>query len=115
MQTFTIDDIRRAGPCYDPVTGRDKNGKVRRETGLLPADWKGTLLDILAVEDCPMDDRMWAVLQFLNESDLRLLACAMVRYSPLPDGRRRMGLAHRATIPRCGRSGRTLRQRRGDA
>src|SRR5574343_98994 len=50
MNTITIDDIRDWEPCYDP--GR-----------YLPEGWSGTALDILAVEECPAEDRLWVVLR----------------------------------------------------
>ena len=63
MQTFTIDDIRSWNPCYDP-------------TRYLPADWQGTALDILTVEDCPARDRLWVVIrnECIDECTLRLFA-----------------------------------------
>ena len=63
MKTFTIDDIRLWAPCYDP-------------TRYLPADWRGTALDILAVKDCPAEDRLWVVLrqECTDKCTLRLFA-----------------------------------------
>ena len=65
---FTIDDIRSWKPCYDPVR-------------FLPADWSGTALDILAVEDCPANDRLWVVLreEALSARTARLFAVAVAR------------------------------------
>lgn len=48
LATFTIEDIRSWGPCYDP--GR-----------FLPEGWQGTAVDILRVTECPIDDRMWVI------------------------------------------------------
>ena len=65
---FTIDDIRSWKPCYDPAR-------------FLPADWSGTALDILAVEDCPANDRLWVVLreEALSARTARLFAVAVAR------------------------------------
>ncbi len=51
LPTVTIDQIRNFDPppCYDP--GR-----------YLPEGWTGTALDVLAVEECPAEDRLWVVL-----------------------------------------------------
>ena len=65
MKTFTItiNDIRCWNPCYDP-------------TRYLPEGWRGTALDILAVEDCPAVDRLWVVIrnECIDERTLRLFA-----------------------------------------
>ena len=63
MKTFTIDDIRTLGPCYDPAR-------------YLPKDWSGTALDILAVEECPAADRLWVVLHsgWIPDRTMRLFA-----------------------------------------
>ena len=63
MKTFAITNIRCWEPCYDP-------------TRYLPADWQGTALDILAVEDCPARDRLWVVLreESIDAQALRLFA-----------------------------------------
>lgn len=74
MNTYTIEDIRSLRPCYDP-------------TRYLPEGWTGTLLDILAVEDCPAEDRLWVVIGLLDDSTRRLLVCQLVRRTPLADGR----------------------------
>ena len=64
MKTITIQDLRDLDPCYDP-------------TKYLPEDWKGNLIDILDVKDCPVKDRLWVVLrkEFIDEKTLHLLAC----------------------------------------
>jgi hypothetical protein len=65
MKTFTIDDIRNFNPrpCYDP-------GRYLRE------DWQGTALDVLAVDDCPAQDRLWVVLHngWVDDRTMRLFA-----------------------------------------
>ena len=86
MKTYTIADIREIGPCYDPVTGLNSDGK-RVNGGYLSEDWTGTLLDILAVEDCPAEDRLWVALKLLDDRSRRLIACQFVRRTPLADGR----------------------------
>ena len=65
---FTIDDIRSWKPCYDPAR-------------FLPEGWSGTALDILAVEDCPANDRLWVVLreEALSARTARLFAVAVAR------------------------------------
>ena len=83
----TIQDIRDLNPCYDPVTGKDSNGDVVRTSGLLPEDWTGTRLDILNVEDCPIEDRIWVGTGLLPDKEARLYGCWCVRYTPLYDGR----------------------------
>ena len=76
MRTFTIEDIRSWHPCYDP----------RKYLG---EDWSGTALDILAVKDCEIADRLWVVLreEVLNANTLSRIACRFVRETPLGDGR----------------------------
>ncbi len=68
MKTFTIDDIRTLGPCYDPAR-------------YLPEGWSGTALDILAVEDCPAEDRLWVVLhdEWIPSRTMRLFAVRCAR------------------------------------
>lgn len=63
METKTIDDIRALSPCYDP-------------TRYLPEDWTGTALDILRVEECPAEDRLYVVLNdgWIDARTLRLFA-----------------------------------------
>jgi hypothetical protein len=76
MKTITIADIRSWHPCYDPSRH-------------LPEGWSGTALDLLRCEQIPPTDRLWAVLreEALDDTELRLLACAYVRETPLDDGR----------------------------
>lgn len=63
MNTFTINDIRKLKPCYDP-------------TDYLPETWTGTALDILRVTECPAQDRLWVVLRegWIDGKTLRLFA-----------------------------------------
>jgi len=63
MKTFTINDIRSLRPCYDPAR-------------FLPEGWQGTALDILAVENCPAEDRLWVVLheECIDDRTIRLFA-----------------------------------------
>jgi len=63
MQQFTIEDLRKFSPCYDP-------------TKYLPENWQGTVIDILNVTDCPTEDRLWVVLrkEFMTDKQLRLFA-----------------------------------------
>ena len=63
MRKFTIGDIRKLGPCYDP-------------SRYLPEDWRGTAADVLAVEACPAVDRLWVVLHegWIDDRTLRLFA-----------------------------------------
>jgi hypothetical protein len=65
LPTVTIDQIRNFDPppCYDP--GR-----------YLPEGWTGTALDVLAVEECPAEDRLWVVLheEFIDARTMRLFA-----------------------------------------
>jgi hypothetical protein len=80
MKKITLQEIRDLNPCYDPAK-------------FLPEDWTGTLLDILNVENCPADDRLWVVLteQFIDAKTLRLFAvwCAReaLRLIENPDAR----------------------------
>lgn len=68
LKTFTIDDIRSWQPCYDP--GRH-----------LPEDWRGTALDLLAMEQIPAHDRLWVVLrdEVIDAQTLRLYAAWCAR------------------------------------
>ena len=61
---ITIQDIRDLDPCYDP--GR-----------YLPDNWSGTVMDILEIDSCPVEDRFWVVLreEFLPENLLHEFAC----------------------------------------
>ncbi len=79
MKTITLTDIRSWGPCYDPAKWLPQG-----ET-----DWSGTALDILDRKQVPAADRLWAILrpEVLDGATLRLCACAVVRETPLGDGR----------------------------
>lgn len=57
MKTLTIKDIRNLKPCYYP-------------TKYLPKDWTGTVKDILLLEECPPEDRIWVAVRLMP----RLLA-----------------------------------------
>ena len=66
MKTLTIEDIRDLEPCYDP-------------TEYLPEDWSGTVLDILDIKDCSLEDRLWVVTFFLSDKVNRLFAVYCAR------------------------------------
>jgi len=74
MKTYTIADIRELGPCYDPVTGLDEYGDVKHPGGFLSEDWTGTAVDVLRVQNCPLEDRLWVVSQWIDDRTLRLFA-----------------------------------------
>ena len=63
MQQLTINDIRKFNPCYDPAK-------------YLPEDWTGTALDILNINECPANDRIWVVCrnEFYTDRELRIFA-----------------------------------------
>lgn len=63
MKQITLQQIRDLSPCYDP-------------TKYLPENWKGTVIDILNVEACPANDRLWVVLreEFIDAKKIRLFA-----------------------------------------
>ena len=61
MKTYTLLDIHDLKPCY-PATEH------------LPEGWTGTLVDMLRVESCPLEDRIWVVTQFLDNKTNRLFA-----------------------------------------
>jgi hypothetical protein len=46
LKTYTLNDIRSFGPCYDPIRHA-------------PEDWAGTVLDVLKIDSVPADDRIW--------------------------------------------------------
>jgi len=68
VKTYTIDDIRALGPCYDP-------------SRYLPEDWTGTAIDILKMENVPPADRLWVVSYWLDDRTLRLFAVWCARES----------------------------------
>lgn len=80
LKQITIDDIRSFKPCYDP-------------TRYLPDDWRGTVIDILRVTDCPVEDRLWVVCreELIDARTLRLFAvwCARqaLKLDEHPDSR----------------------------
>lgn len=63
LKTFTIDDIRSWGPCYDPLEK-------------LPVGWHGTVLDIINLDNVSVDDKFWVVLRegLLSKKLMRLFA-----------------------------------------
>ena len=76
LKTFSVSDIRILRPCYDPVTGMDDDDDVVHPGGFIPEDWTGTALDVLKVEACPPEDRLWVVCHegWIDERTLRLFA-----------------------------------------
>jgi hypothetical protein len=51
MKTFTYNDMKSWGPCYDP-------------NKYLPVDWKGTALDIINYPcECNAHDRAWIIIR----------------------------------------------------
>ena len=68
MKKLTLSDIRAIGTCYDPVE-------------FLPENWEGTVIDILDIEECPVQDRLWVVLRedFIDAKRLRLFAVYCAR------------------------------------
>ena len=63
LPTITVADIRGWEPCYDP-------------TKYVAKDWQGTALDVLRVNECPAEDRLWVVLRedCIDARTLRLFA-----------------------------------------
>ena len=61
MKLYTLADIDALRPCYDP---REK----------VPADWSGTLLDILNLNQVSEEDRIWCVTKLLDDKTNRLFA-----------------------------------------
>jgi hypothetical protein len=61
MDTITLADIRKLGPCYDPER-------------YAPADWQGTVIDILQAEQIPAQDRIWVVVQLIDARTAQLFA-----------------------------------------
>lgn len=81
LKVFTVKDIRRLQPCYDPVSGLDRDGNMIHPGGFVPEDWSGTALDILKIDTCPVEDRLWLVLrdQWVDDRTLRLFAAWCAR------------------------------------
>lgn len=81
MKVFTVSDVRRLKPCYDPVSGVDVEGNVVHPGGFVPEDWSGTALDVLKIDTCPAEDRLWLVLrdQWIDDRTLRLFAAWCAR------------------------------------
>lgn len=63
MKTFTIEELRSWGPCYDPVR-------------YLPEGWSGTVMDVLNLKECPFQDRLWVIAHtgLVSEKLMRLFA-----------------------------------------
>lgn len=61
MKTYTLTDIDALNPCFDPRT-------------VAPANWSGTLLDILNAENVKAVDRIWVVTGLLDDKTNRLFA-----------------------------------------
>ena len=85
MKTYTLDDIRRCGPCYDPEE-------------IVPKDWTGTLLDILDFTPCRQVDRIWVFLSLLPGRQAMAAALMLLRETTLYDGRK---VADLLTDPRA--------------
>lgn len=62
-EIYTIEDIRRHGPCYDP-------------SQYIPEDWTGTVVDILRFYGVPELDRIWVVTRpgFLDKKVLKKIS-----------------------------------------
>jgi hypothetical protein len=67
---MNIQDIRNIKPCYDP-------------SRYLPEDWEGTVLDILRVEECPAQDRLWVICagKWVDNKAMRLWAVWCARWA----------------------------------
>lgn len=76
MKQFSVSDIRMLEPRFDPVTGLDINDDPVLPGGFMPEDWVGTALDILKIEACPAEDRLWVVFHegWIDDTTLRLFA-----------------------------------------
>ena len=63
MKTFTINDIRKWKPGYDP-------------TKYLLPNWSGTVIDILNFKGVPFFDRLWVIMQtdLVSKKLMRLFA-----------------------------------------
>jgi len=67
MKTFTIEDLRKWRPCYDP-------------NKFFPEKWKGTALDILTHPVIPAKDKLWVVLR-TQALDLPILRIVVVNFA----------------------------------
>ncbi len=67
MKTFTIRDLRKWRPCYDP-------------NKFFPENWKGTALDILLHPQIPAKDKLWVVLR-TQALDLPILRIVVVSFA----------------------------------
>ena len=63
MLKFTIHDVRKLKPCYDP-------------NKWLAEDWSGTIVDLLDDKRITFPDRLWVILRtdFVSEKLMRLFA-----------------------------------------
>jgi hypothetical protein len=66
MKQITIKDIRDLNPSYNP-------------SNYLPEDWTGAVEDILLLETCPIQERIWTALKFVPKDILETFAldCAI--------------------------------------
>lgn len=106
MKIFTTDDIRAWAPCYDP-------------SKVVPPDWSGTVLDMLAIEHMSLHDRLWAVLRPECVSDASMRAF-VVRFGnginpdkvvDLRNAARHAASWHRTRASQTGLNARTLWER----
>ena len=78
LRYFSYADIKAWGPCYDPIKH-------------IPADWRGTAVDVLKLEKVGTEDRLWVVLrsEIVSERVVRLFAvwCARRVQHLMKDGR----------------------------
>jgi hypothetical protein len=74
LKIITYKDIKELKPCYDPIKY------------LKTAEWSGTLIDILNIEECSASDRLWVISHYLEEKQARLFMsrCARYAYNLLP-------------------------------
>lgn len=81
LKIFTANDVRDLFPCYDPVTGIDEDGDMVHPGGFIPEGWVGTMLDILKIDACPVEDRLWLVCRkgCIDDRTLRLFAVRCAR------------------------------------
>jgi hypothetical protein len=65
---FSMKDVRRFGPCYDPIK-------------YIPETWNGTVVDVLKMKNVPPQDKLWVVCreELLDEGLLRRFAVAQAK------------------------------------
>lgn len=63
LKVFTYKDIKSWDPCYNPSKYIDKN-------------WKGTIIDILNLDNMTFEDKIWVVLrtELISDKVMRLFA-----------------------------------------